>query len=137
VVRVVRPSRIPNLDAALLRRVLRCCWALYGGPPVGRLDIVFLDRAQHTRLHEDLLGDPRETDVMALPYEDPDLYGEILVNRDRAMCEARRRRLPPWREGLLYCVHGSLHLLGFRDDTPASARAMRAAEKRVLKTCIS
>lgn len=94
--------------------------------------MVFLDAGEHTRVHADFLGDPAETDVMAFPYGDSDLFGEILVNRDLAVREARRRRRPAAEEALLYAVHGALHLLGFEDGSDAARREMRRAEEHIM-----
>jgi Endoribonuclease YbeY len=33
----------------------------------------------------------------------------------------------------LYVIHGTLHLIGYRDKTPEDERAMRAAEARHLR----
>ncbi len=123
---------MPGLRAALVRRAVEAVWRTYGGPPCGPVEVVFLDAAEHTEVHADFLGDPAETDVMAFPYGDEDLHGEILVNRDLAVREARRRRREATVEALLYVVHGALHLLGFADRCAAARREMRRAEERIL-----
>jgi probable rRNA maturation factor len=108
-------------------------WSLYQGPPGATLEVALLGEAEHTRLHRELLGDPAPTDVMAIPYRDPDLWGEILVNADCAARAAAARGVRVRDEALLYVVHGALHLLGFDDRTANAAVAMRAAEARVLR----
>lgn len=125
-------ARLPGLTAAAVRAVVARAWRLYAGPVGARLEVVLLGDREHSALHDRLLGDPSSTDVMALPYGDLDLFGEILVNRDVARKEARRRRRPAADEALLYVVHGALHLIGFRDDGEDARAEMRAAEARVL-----
>ena len=122
----------PGVDAEAVGRAVSGAWELFDGPADARLEVVFLSAKEHTRLHAEFLDDPSETDVMAFPYEDEDLYGEVLVNVDRAADEARRRSIETANECLLYVVHGALHLLGFRDDEVDARRAMRSAERRVL-----
>ncbi len=60
-------------------------------------------------------------------------FGEIVISADRAVEEARRRRLDPRRELLLYAVHGMLHLVGYDDATPAARARMRRREAEVLR----
>ncbi len=112
--------------------VVTRAWTLYHGPPGATLEVALLGEVEHTRLHRELLGDPAPTDVMAIPYRDPDLWGEILVNADCAARAAAARGVRVRDEALLYVVHGALHLLGFDDRSANAAAAMRAAEARVL-----
>lgn len=132
-VRLVARASLPGLGAARVRAAVARAWELHGGPEWARLEVTLLTAAEHTRIHAAHLRDPRETDVLAFPYGDRDLFGEILVNRDRCVAEARMRRRAAADEALLYVVHGALHLLGLRDDGPAARRAMRRAEARVLR----
>lgn len=124
---------LAGVDAARVRALVGRAWELYAGPSGARLEVALLDDVAHTALHAEFLGDRASTDVMAFPYNDPDLYGEVVVNRDVAIAEGRARGGDPAREALLYVVHGALHLLGFRDHTDSARAEMRAAERRVLR----
>ncbi len=125
------PAPLAGVDAAAVRAVVEAAWELYAGPTGERVEVVLMGEEEHTALHAEFLDDPSSTDVMAFPYEDEDLYGEILVNRDVAIAEARKRRRSAEQEALLYVAHGALHLLGFRDDCARACVEMRAAEARV------
>jgi len=94
--------------------------------------VVVLGTEEHTRIHAEFLDDPAETDVMAFPYQDPDLFGEILLNRDVCRRDAERHGRSVRDEARLYVVHGALHLLGFRDDESTARQRMRAAEAELL-----
>lgn len=109
-------------------------WELQHGPPGAAVEVTFLDEAEHTRLHAELMGDPAPTDVMAISYRDADLWGEILVNADCARREAAARGVSARQEALLYVAHGALHLLGMDDHDPEARARMRAAEQRVLRS---
>ncbi len=50
--------------------------------------------------------------------------GEILVSADQAAKQARRRRKPVVDEVAFLAAHGTLHLLGFEDETPSGYREM-------------
>ena len=124
--------REKGVTLALARGLVTRAWEIYGGPAEAVVEVALLGGEEHAVLHERFLGDPAETDVMAFPYGDPDLFGEILVNREFARKEAKRRKISAADEIQLYIVHGALHLLGFDDSNPRVRKKMRDAEKKVL-----
>jgi len=84
-------------------------------------------------LHAQYLGDPSPTDVITFPYIEEELVeGEVFIAPQvvkalamaygEAADQALRRTL----------AHGLLHLLGWRDDTPARQREMRQQEALCL-----
>jgi probable rRNA maturation factor len=75
------------------------------------------------------------TDVLsfALDERDGHLEGEVILSADTAAAEAAEIGWPAAAEQLLYVIHGTLHLVGYRDKTTEEARAMRAAEERYLR----
>jgi len=127
-------ERVPGLRRRAVEEVVARAWEEWHGPPGAAVEVAFLDEAEHTRCHAELLGDPSPTDVMAIPYRDPDLWGEIIVNADCARREARQRGVEDRQEALLYVAHGALHLLGHDDHDPVARERMRAAENRVLRS---
>jgi probable rRNA maturation factor len=61
------------------------------------------------------------------------IEGEVVVSAETA---ARRAADFGWHhtwELLLYVVHGTLHLCGFDDATPAGRRRMRTQEQTILR----
>ena len=50
--------------------------------------------------------------------------GDVVISRDRALAEGRGRGWSHVDELRLYALHGLLHLLGYRDGTPAERRRM-------------
>jgi len=125
-------SGLENLLESRVLTLLQRAWQLFDGPYQAFVEVVWMAQAEHCAVHGKFLNDPSPTDVMAFPYGDEDLFGEILVNLDMAADQAKRRHLPIQQEVELYVVHGALHLLGFDDQDEPSRAAMRAAEKRVL-----
>ncbi len=105
---------------------------------LGTLSIALMDDATLAMLHGRYLNDPSPTDVITFDLrddpDDPAVDGEILISVERARAEAARRRLPVQQELLRYVIHGTLHLLGLDDATPAGRQRMRRAEDRILKT---
>ena len=125
---------LENLTEARVLELLQRAWSLFDGPESALIEVVWMAQAEHCELHAKFLNDPSPTDVMAFPYGDEDLFGEVLVNLDMAAEQAEERHLPIQGEVELYVVHGALHLLGFEDHDDTTRSAMRAAESRVLES---
>ncbi len=119
-------------SASVLREYLQRAWRIYAGPKNANLCLVLMHEEPHTALHQQFLNDPTPTDVMAFPYDDDDLFGEIVVNIDMAEQQCAKFAKNFSQEILLYAVHGALHLIGFDDLCEASKCNMRFAERRVL-----
>ncbi len=104
------------------------------------VELVFVDYDEIRSVNRRFLGRRGVTDVIAFPMTDSfdspgaSLLGEVVVCVEKAIAEARRRRLPVEREVLLYAVHGVLHLLGYDDHAPRDIRKMRAAESEALRS---
>ena len=99
------------------------------------LDIAMVDDTRIAELNERYLDHAGPTDVLSfdLSAEDSDLVdGQIAVSVETARREARRRGHPVEAEVLLYCLHGTLHLLGYDDSDPEEAERMHAAEDELL-----
>ncbi len=113
-----------------IRAALEEAWRRFEGPDGAVVMVVFLDEHQHRLMHARVSGDDSETDVLAVPYGEDDLFGEILVNLSLAERIGGDEHAAD--EAALYAVHGALHLLGFDDHEVGDRRRMRAAERAVL-----
>ncbi len=87
-------------------------------------------------VNREYLGHDWATDSIAFSYVDdpaPDgIGGEVVVSAETALREARARGKSEVHELLLYVAHGTLHLLGWDDDTPDRRRAMNAHAAQIL-----
>lgn len=101
------------------------------------VSVAIVDDDAISRLHRRYLGIEGPTDVLSFDLRDERtpaaVDGEIVVSGDTARREARRRRIPASTELLRYVIHGTLHLLGFRDDTPARVKDMHRREDEILR----
>jgi probable rRNA maturation factor len=136
-VRIHREVAADELDDAAVRAAV--CAALEHGGASGRsVDVVLVDDPTLTELHGRFLDDPTPTDVIAFELgesdgDEDDPWGEVYVSVDRARDIAARRGVSPARELALYCVHGTLHLVGFDDIDAADRARMRDAEQSVMR----
>lgn len=114
------------------RRLLPPAKAGTPNPELCELSVALVDDNAIAAINRQFLNHAGPTDVISFDLGDG--LGEIVVSAERAVLVARQLRRRPQDELALYLVHGLLHLAGFDDRTPAQRRAMRAAERRVLRT---
>lgn len=124
------------LDDVAVAAAVRAALA-HGGRPGLRVAVVLVDDDTLSTLHEQWLGDPSPTDVLAfdLSGDGPDDLGpeaELYASVDCARRVAQELSGDPSRELALYLVHGTLHLCGHEDHAPDERARMRAAETQVL-----
>ena len=81
------------------------------------------------------LGHDNPTDVLSFVYEATSntIDGELIVSAETARRAGAEHGLATPDELLLYIVHGTLHLLGYDDQTNESQCEMRAGESHFLK----
>jgi probable rRNA maturation factor len=124
------------------------------------LGLHFIGATEMARLNETFLGHEGSTDVITFNHQaqggvgeteqrmsaplcglrrhcEPKLtqhlYGEIFICVDDAIANARRFHVR-WQWEVARClIHGVLHLEGFEDADPASRRAMKRRENKLLK----
>jgi probable rRNA maturation factor len=99
--------------------------------PAIAIQFVLVDRATMARVHGEFLGDSSETDVITFP------YGEILVCPAVARDRAADDGFEVEQEVLLYALHGLLHLAGYNDTMPETAKEMATAQTRLLKRVLT
>ncbi len=132
-VEIVNLQHVMPAPRAAIRKALRIVMREEIGREVD-VSVALVDDRHIARLNERFLGHEGPTDVISFSLgEDAGVFGEIVISAERARDEARRRRLAPAGELLLYAVHGMLHLAGHDDATPAEARRMHRREAEILR----
>jgi probable rRNA maturation factor len=99
------------------------------------LRVIFTNDSAMKKLNAEWLGHRSTTDVISFGLEGndgPALEGEIYVNLDQARRQAREYRVTERNEIARLVIHGSLHLLGHDDATPALRRRMSGLEDSYL-----
>ena len=129
----------------LFRRAIRCVFAdappmVTVHPPWRRveIDLAIVDDAMSREVNAEFLRHDYATDVISFALDDDGdtLISELVVNAEFAIRRAPEYSWLAQHELLLYAVHGSLHLIGLDDHSPADVAAMRAAERHVLERFI-
>jgi probable rRNA maturation factor len=99
------------------------------------VSVAVVDDAAIHELNRRYLDHDWPTDVLSfvLNNEGDHLEGEVIISADTAAASAAEIGWPAAAEQLLYVIHGTLHIVGYNDKTPADELEMRAAEARYLQ----
>ena len=128
--------RLAGTNGIPTRDILRAVRAALADKPYRRLSIVVVDDEQISRLHGRFMADPTPTDVLAFDLRDVPtdevIEGEVIVSSETACRQGPHFGADPGQELLRYAIHGTLHLVGYDDHTPAGRRRMRREENRIL-----
>jgi probable rRNA maturation factor len=104
---------------------------LEGAPSGAGVGVWVTDDEQMRALNRRYLGKDRPTDVLAFPGapeaappEEKAWLGEIAISGETAARQAPEAGHDAETEICVLAIHGVLHLLGHRDETPAQRRRM-------------
>ncbi len=127
-----RQTTLP-IDRRLLRRAVRTVLKDEGIDDA-EISLAIVDDPTIQELHRRYLGHDDPTDVISfvLERDGSRLEGEVIVSADTAQSAAARYGLSPPQELLLYVIHGTLHLAGYRDDTRQARAAMSRRQQAYL-----
>jgi len=137
VIAVANRQRRVSVGAAQVRLVVEAVYAAEeGGDP--NISVALVNDAVIREVNREHLGHDWATDSIAFDYGDdpaPDgLTGEVVVSAETAVREAQARGKSAAHELLLYVAHGTLHLLGWEDDTAPLRRRMNARAAAILRS---
>jgi probable rRNA maturation factor len=96
-----------------------------------RLSVVFVGSRTIRAINRRFLDHDYVTDVIAFPLgeeHEPGAQAEIYVNLDRAKSQAREYRVSFADETRRLLIHGTLHLMGYADETPRHKARMTRRE---------
>jgi probable rRNA maturation factor len=101
----------------------------------GTLSIAIVDDPTIHQLNRQHLQHDCPTDVLSFPLEQygNHLEGEVVISADTAMKKSAEVAWPATEELLLYAIHGTLHLVGYRDKSDQEIASMRTAERAYLQ----
>ncbi len=133
-IEVTRDGEPGDPDDQLIRSVLESALRQHQCPRA-TLDVALMDDARIAELNARFLDHAGPTDVISFDLGtagQDGVDGQIAVSVETARREAYRRGHSVEAEVLLYCLHGTLHLLGYGDGEPADAARMHETEDRIL-----
>ncbi len=98
--------------------------------------LYFVTKREIKKLHFKYFNDNTSTDCLSFPLDSPTekgFLGEVFICPQTALEYAKKKRLNPKEEVLLYVVHSLLHLLGFKDLPKKEKIRMRKKEKESME----
>ncbi len=105
------------------------------------VSVLLAGDARIRKLNREYRGIDSPTDVLAFAMGDgefadlhPQLLGDVIISVDTAGKQAEKAGRGLLEELRLLAVHGTLHLLGYEDETPTGRALMRRRERKYLKT---
>ena len=125
------------VDVPVVQRVIERTLQMSGCQRAD-IDVTLVGDAHIRELNESYLQHAGPTDCITFDLSDggsDNIEGQIVISCETAVREAAVRGHDAVSEVLLYAVHGTLHLLGWDDDTPAEAERMHEFEDKVLSEC--
>jgi probable rRNA maturation factor len=114
-----------------------------GVHPRAELSVMLVDEPAMSGLHEQFMGEPGPTDVLAFPMDDlrpladqdsdeTELLGDVVLCPTIAEAQAHSAGHDTAAELRLLCTHGILHLLGYDHHDPDEEREMFGLQARLL-----
>lgn len=116
-------------DRAFLNRVVTATLAFCERSEIA-VSLLLTDDEEIAAIHGEYLDDPTPTDVISFALGDE---AELAISVETARRLAKEHGHTLRAELALYVVHGLLHCCGFDDMTARERRAMRAAEREVMR----
>src|SRR5690606_857932 len=107
----------------------------HGSKP-GDLNYIFLSDEELLKINIEYLNHSTYTDIITFDNSETQemIEGDIFISVERVKENAGKFETTFERELIRVMAHGVLHLLGYRDKTPAEVQAMRDAEEKALNT---
>jgi len=134
------------VDENHVRKIARQVLEAEGLTPPYEVSIVLTDSETVQKLNRDFRGVDEPTDVIAfymhpqredtppfaLPPDNINRLGEIIISYPQAVEQAREQGHPVDKELALLIIHGILHLLGYDHAQPEEEKRMRQREQELL-----
>ena len=121
------------LDRQLVRRAVRSVLR-HAGVRKALISVAVVEDETIARLNWRYLRHRGPADVLSFLLDQSDgLEGEVVVGVQTALRTAPRYGWLPHDELLLYVIHGTLHLVGQDDTTPALRLQMQERESAILE----
>ena len=101
---------------------------------LGEVSIIFCSDEHLLEMNKEYLEHDYYTDIITFDYtQDALVSGDLFISMDRVKDNADEFDVPFQDELHRVCVHGLLHLCGYRDKSESDEELMRSKENEMLK----
>lgn len=127
------PGLNPELFVLWLNNVI-----VNEGYECGSVTIVFCSDDELLEMNRKFLDHDYYTDIITFDYcEDKEVNGDLFISIDRVVDNAETIGVKYEDELRRVCVHGVLHLCGYKDKTEEEEKMMRIKENFYLERYVS
>lgn len=108
------------------------------GVEVDSISIIFCSDEELLEMNKQYLDHDYYTDIITFDYsEEGYISGDLFISIDRIKDNVEHLKVDYSSELKRVCVHGVLHLCGYKDKSPSDEAQMREKEEYYLKKFVS
>lgn len=104
----------------------------------GEVNIIFTNDKEILRINKHFINHHYVTDVISFNYPftgaEDEPFGDVFVCFPQAKKQAKEQGHPALLETLILALHGTLHLIGYDDNTTELRTAMNAKAEQIAKS---
>jgi rRNA maturation RNase YbeY len=105
---------------------------------LGPISYVFTSDSYLLEINKQYLNHDYYTDIITFDYTDGlFVSGDLFISYDRIKDHSSQYNVDLFEEFLRVCVHGVLHLLGYKDKLPEDEQLMRKKESFYIQEYVS
>lgn len=105
---------------------------------LGPISYIFSSDSYLLQINKQYLDHDYYTDIITFDYSDDIVVsGDLFVSYERIKDHSKQFNVDLFEEFLRVCVHGVLHLLGYKDKFPADEQLMREKESFYIHEYVS
>lgn len=128
---------VPGLNSELFALWLEQV-AREEGFEVDAISIIFCSDEELLTMNKQYLEHDYYTDIITFDYSEEDyISGDLFISIDRITDNAKQLNVEYSSELKRVCVHGVLHLCGYKDKSPSDEVLMREKEEYYLNKFVS
>lgn len=99
------------------------------GKSIDSINYIFTTDSNLLEMNQSFLNHDYYTDIITFDYSDGDsVSGDLFISYERIIDHATEYSVDVQEEFLRVCVHGVLHLLGYKDKEDIDIQVMRSKE---------
>ncbi len=97
-----------------------------------QINVIIINDKYMKKLNKKYLNHNYSTDVLTFQLEDKPIEAEIYISFETAVRQAKIYNVSTTNELSRLAIHGTLHLLGYRDDTENNRKSMNKLQEELL-----
>lgn len=133
----LKDVEVPGLNSELFALWLEQV-AKEEGVEVDSISIIFCSDEELLEMNKQYLDHDYYTDIITFDYsEEGYISGDLFISIDRIKDNVEHLKVDYSSELKRVCVHGILHLCGYKDKSPSDEAQMREKEEYYLKKFVS